>query len=39
MHGAALAADFGYARFDSTTYRVATLVIPLILNDVWTEAP
>lgn len=39
MHGAALGADFGYARFDSTTYRVATLTVPLILNDVWTEAP
>jgi len=39
MHGAALGADLGYARFDSTTYRVATLTIPLIVNDVWTEAP
>jgi len=39
MHGAPLGAEFGYARFDSTTYRVATLTVPLILNDVWTEAP
>jgi hypothetical protein len=39
MHGAALGAEFAYARFDNTTYRAATLVIPLILNDVWTEAP
>jgi hypothetical protein len=38
-YGAPLGAEFGYARFDSTTYRAATLVIPLILNDVWTEAP
>ncbi|MEV7154911.1 hypothetical protein AB0N77_09830 [Streptomyces misionensis] len=38
MHGAPLAADFGYARFD-TTYRVATLTVPLIINDAWTEAP
>ncbi|MFF7949139.1 hypothetical protein [Streptomyces griseorubiginosus] len=38
MHGAALSADFGYARFDGALSRVATLVIPLILNDVWTEA-
>lgn len=38
-HGASLGADFGYTRFDSTTYRAATLVVPLILNDVWTEAP
>lgn len=36
-YGASLGADFGYARFDSTTYRAATLVIPLILNDVWNE--
>jgi len=36
-HGAALRARFGYARFDSTTYRVATLTIPLIINDVWNE--
>lgn len=38
MHGAPLGADFGYARFD-TTYRVATLTVPLIINDAWTEAP
>lgn len=38
-HGTALGAQFGYARFDSTTYRVATLTVPLIINDAWTEAP
>lgn len=39
-HGAALGADFGYTSFaGGTTYRVATLTIPIILNDVWTEAP
>ena len=38
-HGAPLRAKFGYARFDSTTYRVATLTIGLIINDAWTEAP
>lgn len=38
-HGAPLGAVFGFTRFDSTTYRVATLTIPLIVNDVWTEAP
>lgn len=37
-HGAGLGAEFGYARFDSTTYRVATLTVPLIINDAWTEA-
>ena len=39
MHGGALRARFGYTRLDSTTDRVATLTIPLIINDVWTEAP
>ena len=38
-HGTGLQAVFGYARFDSTTYRVATLTLPLVINDVWTEAP
>lgn len=38
-HGASISADFGYTRFDSTTYRVAMLTIPLIINDLWTEAP
>ncbi|MFI0233159.1 hypothetical protein [Streptomyces sp. NPDC017086] len=38
-HGPGLGAEFGYARFDSTTYRVATLTVPLIINDAWTEAP
>lgn len=38
-HGTALGADFAYARLDSTTYRVATLIVPLIINDAWTEAP
>jgi hypothetical protein len=39
MHGAGLRARFGFTRFDSTTYRVATLTIPLAINDAWTEAP
>lgn len=38
-HGAALRARFGYTRLDSTTYRVATLTLPLIIDNVWTEAP
>ncbi|WP_189232668.1 hypothetical protein [Streptomyces flaveolus] len=37
MHGAPLGAQFGYARLGSTTYRVATLTIPLIINDAWNE--
>jgi hypothetical protein len=36
-HGTALSAQFGFSRFDSTTYRVATLTVPLIVNDLWEE--
>ena len=36
-HGERLRARFGYTRLDSTTYRVATLTIPLIINNVWNE--
>lgn len=36
-HGAALRATFGYSRFDSTTYRVATITLPLIVNAAWNE--
>ncbi|MFE7072712.1 hypothetical protein ACFU96_21780 [Streptomyces sp. NPDC057620] len=39
MHGAPLRARFGFSRFDSTTYRAATITVPLIINDAWTEAP
>lgn len=38
-HGPALSADTGYTRLDNITYRVATLTVPLIINDAWTEAP
>lgn len=38
-YGASLSCEFGYARFDSTTYRAATLTLPLVINDAWTEAP
>ncbi len=36
-HGTPLQAVFGYMRFDSTTSRVATLTVPLIVNDLWNE--
>jgi hypothetical protein len=36
-HGTPLSAQFGFTRFDSTTYRVATLTIPLIINDAWAQ--
>ncbi|MFD5709482.1 hypothetical protein ACFWHW_03655 [Streptomyces pharetrae] len=38
-HGTALRASFGFTRIDSTTYRAATLTIPLIINDAWNEVP
>lgn len=38
-HGTGLRAEFGFTRLDAATYRVAALTIPLIINDVWTEAP
>lgn len=39
-HGAGLSAEVGYTSFaGGTTYRVATLTVPLIINDAWTEAP
>lgn len=35
-YGTPLSAVFGYTRFaGGTTYRAATLTIPLIINDVW----
>lgn len=37
-HGPGLGAEFGYTDIGSTKYRVATLTIPLIINDAWTEA-
>lgn len=39
QYGGGVSADLGYTRFDSTTYRVASLVVPLTINDLWTEAP
>ncbi|WP_060888067.1 hypothetical protein [Streptomyces caniscabiei] len=33
----ALRAKFGYLQLGSTTYRVATLTIPTIVNSVWTQ--
>jgi hypothetical protein len=38
-HGTPLSAETGYTRLDNITYRVATLTVPLIINDAWTEAP
>jgi hypothetical protein len=38
-YGTPLQAQFGYTSFTGgTTYRIATLTIPLIINDVWGQA-
>lgn len=35
--GTALRARYGYLPIDSTTYRIATLTIPIIVNNAWTQ--
>ena len=35
--GDKLRADFGYQTIDSSDYRVVTIKLPLIINDVWEE--
>jgi len=37
-HGTPLAAPFGYVTIDSIQYRCATLAVPCVVNDLWTEA-
>lgn len=37
-YGAGLGAQAGYLGIDGGMYRVMTLTIPFILNDVWTQA-
>lgn len=37
--GAGLDAVLGYISVDEIEYRVATITLPLIVNDLWTEAP
>jgi hypothetical protein len=37
--GTGLDAVFGYITVDGTEYRVATITLPLLINDLWTEAP
>jgi hypothetical protein len=37
-HGTPLAAKAGYLTVDSATYRVMTITVPAVVNDVWGEA-
>jgi hypothetical protein len=38
-YGASLAAVPGYIEHDHKTFRVIDLTVPLIVNDLWTQAP
>lgn len=38
-HGVALSAEAGYLEVGETLYRVMTITLPLILNDVWSQSP
>jgi|SRR5882757_4486280 len=37
--GNPLSAQSGYITQDGTVYRVLTIFLPLIINDLWTESP
>lgn len=39
MEGVKLSAAAGYVEIDRQMLRVMTLVIPVIINDVWTQSP
>lgn len=36
-HGPALSCQFGYQRFENGIFRVATVALPLIVNNVWEQ--
>ena len=38
-HGPSLAARAGYVPQDGRLYRVVDIVVPCIVNDLWTQAP
>lgn len=38
-HGDPLSADAGYLEQDSKLYRVMVITLPLIVNDLWSQAP
>lgn len=38
-HGVGLDCDAGYGAIDSKVFRIADITLPLIINDIWTEAP
>lgn len=38
-HGIQLTAQAGYETIGQTTYRIMTIQLPLVVNDLWSEAP
>jgi hypothetical protein len=34
-----LGAEFGYVTIDNKMYRVGTLTVPLVVNDLWSQSP
>lgn len=38
-HGTPLSASTGYVTIDDQTYRAAIITLPLIVNDLWSQAP
>jgi hypothetical protein len=38
-HGPGLSGRAGYITIDKTMFRVMDITLPLIINDLWTEAP
>lgn len=38
-HGIPMAAMFGYTTLSSVVYRVATVTVPLVINDAWAQTP
>lgn len=37
MYGASMGATAGYASMDSKVYRIMTVTLPVIINDLWTQ--
>lgn len=37
--GPALSAEAGYVEIDKQLFRIMTITVPMILNDVWTQTP
>lgn len=38
-HGTPLSAQTGYVTIDAQTYRTVIITLPLIVNDLWSQAP